>query len=424
MEIKIGLLIIYFIVFFGSNLWEIFLLVLNLKHSMVSDIPEIFRKEIDTRDCAKSKSYLKEKTVFAITEITVKTFITFLCIIYFFPLFESVGIKISFKLFSTNYIFQSIIFFFLVGVLYFIIEIPFDVYSSFVLEKRYGFSKITTKIFAVDKIKTIVISIIFGATILFLFFEIFFHVRMWWMFLSILIILLILFIEWIYPIIIFPIFYKLKPLENEKLRAKIEEIANKVRFKITNVYVMDASKRSTHTNAFFTGLGKSKRIVFYDTLLKEHTDEEVLAIFAHEAGHYYYKHVLKSILLSCMVIVFLTFFFFLLTSKPIFIIAFNIPELYIDLPYVYALIFLNSIFTFLEFIPNSISRKFEFQADKFATLLTSKNTMVEMLKRLMKVNLSNLNPHNLYSLFKYTHPAPVERIEAIIKENKDSMNIC
>jgi STE24 endopeptidase len=225
---------------------------------------------------------------------------------------------------------------------------------------------------------------------------------------------LVIFLEIISPLLL-SLFNKLKPIENIGLKVKIEEIAKRSGLSISNIFVIDQSKRSLHTNAFFSGVGKSKRLILFDTLLKVHSEEEILAIFAHEVGHYIKRHVLKLIFINSLIFFVVIFSLFILVNSKVVNLAFGVNEFYSVA--LYATIFLGSIMSLLEFIYNSISRKFEYEADRVAADITSKQIIINALKRLVKSNLSNLYPHPLFVFFKYTHPTPLERINVISKIN-------
>ncbi|MGC8943771.1 MAG: M48 family metallopeptidase [Caldisericia bacterium] len=415
--------IIFILVFLLSNLWEIFLYNLNLKYSLKQNkIPDIFKDTINEEEFKKSKNYLKDKTKFVITELIIKTIITLTGLIYLFPLFENKAHEMvsspnnKFIIFTKD-LTQILIFVLFLGVLYFLSDLPFDIMNTFYLEKKYGFSKITIKTYVLDKIKTIILIFILGFFLLLGFYKIVFTFKYWFIILSIFIIVVIFLINIIYPSFILPLFYKFEKLKDENLRKRIEDIVKKVNLKFENIYVINASSRSLHTNAFFSGIGKVKKIVFYDTLINNHTEDEIISVFAHELGHYKKGHIVKSFFLSSItVFVFIFLINFLKNST--FINSLYNNTFAISLPFVYSIIFIFSFSNIVELITNTISRKFESESDRYAVELTNKEGMIESLKKLVKVNLSNLTPHPLYSKFKYTHPPPVERIEMVLKINK------
>lgn len=411
--------ITFVLIFLLSRIWEIVLYYLNLNYSLKQNrIPDIFKDIITIEEFKKSKNYLKDKTKFLITEIIFQTIFILIGLIFLFPFFEKKAIDFTFsldnfKIIDTNFT-QIIFFFLLLGFFTFLIDLPFDVYLNFYLEKKYGFSKINVKTYILDKIKVIIISIILGFLILFGFYKIITTFEYWWIVLSLFIVSIIFLTNIIYPTLILPLFYKFEKLKNESLRKKIEDLIKMVNLKFENIYVINASSRSLHTNAFFTGIGKTKKIVFFDTLINNHTEDEILSIFAHELGHYKKGHIVKSFFLSTIMVFFITIILNFIKDSS-FINSFYNSELYISLPYIYSIILILSILNPIEFIINSISRKFEFESDKYSVKLTNKESMIQSLKKLVKINLSNLTPHPIYSKFKYTHPPPVERIEAILK---------
>lgn len=414
--------VLYFLIFLSSKIWEIILYYLNLKHTLKKEnkIPDIFKDIISKEDFERSKRYIKDRTKFLITEIVIKTIVIFIGLIYLFPIFEKISIDFRYSNLKIVKFFggfsQTLLFFFLILTLLFLLDLPFDIYFTFNLEKRYGFSKIDLKTYIFDKIKIIIIGAILGFLVLFILFNLIFSTisNLWWLFVSIFIVLFSLLINIIYPSLILPLFYKFEKLKDENLRKKIEEITKRVNLKFENIYTINASSRSLHTNAFFSGLGKTKKIVLYDTLINNHTEDEILSIFSHELGHYKHGHIFKSFIISTFTIIILSYFFYFLMKTPL-ITSFNFCELCIDLPLLYSFIFLFSILEPLEIFTNSISRRFEFEADRFAVNLNNKESMINSLKKLVKINLSNINPHPLFSKFKYTHPPPVERIEKIMK---------
>lgn len=413
--------ITFVLIFLLSRTWEIVLYYLNLNYSLKQNkIPDIFKEIITIEEFKKSKNYLKDKTKFLITEIIFQTIFILIGLIFLFPLFEKKAIDLTysldnFKIINKNFT-QIIIFFLFLGFFTFLIDLPFDVYLNFYLEKKYGFSKINVKTYILDKIKVIIISIILGFLILLGFYKIISTFEYWWIVLSLFIISIIFLTNIIYPTLILPLFYKFEKLKDESLRKKIEDLIKRVNLKFENIYVINASSRSLHTNAFFTGIGKTKKIVFYDTLINNHTEDEILSIFAHELGHYKKGHIVKSFFLSTLMVFFITIILNFIKDSS-FINSFYKCELCISLPYIYSIILILSILNPIEFIINSISRKFEFESDKYAVNLTNKDSMIESLKKLVKINLSNLNPHPIYSKFKYTHPPLVERIQEILKIN-------
>lgn len=298
-----------------------------------------------------------------------------------------------------------------------ILSLPFSIYSTFVIEERFGFNKTTPKTFVLDMLKGLGLGIVLGGPLLagilafFTYFETYGWLYAWGAVTA-----FTLFVQFIAPTWIMPLFNKFEPLEDGELRQKIEEMTTRINFPLQGIVVMDGSKRSSKSNAFFTGFGKNKRIALYDTLIEKHTGDELVAVLAHEIGHYKKKHILKNIIISILH----TGVMFLLLS--IFLNAGGLYEaFYMEQPSVYAgLIFFGLLYAPIEMILSIfmqiISRKHEFEADRFAAETTRQpQSMIQALKKLSKDNLSNLTPHPFYVFLNYSHPPVLKRIEAIRK---------
>ncbi|HOJ92572.1 MAG TPA: M48 family metallopeptidase [Dictyoglomaceae bacterium] len=403
--IFIGLLLLKEIV-------DIYLDWRNVKHSTkFKDIPEEFRDVISQETLEKSQNYLKDTTKLGFYSEAVDILFTLLLIFIGYPTFERfVGS------FTNSFILQGLLFFGIVGALSMIISLPFSIYSNFVIEGKYGFNTMTPKVFLMDMIKSILISVILGVPILsLLLFVIKNDPNFWWKF-ALVAIVFELFVSFIHPLLIAPLFNKFTPLEDEDLKEKIIDLGKKVGFDIKNVFVMDASKRTKKQNAYLTGFGKSRRVVLYDTILS-YPQEEILAVFAHELGHYKKRHIPLMLLLSTVfyvVYIYITFIFYKLAP---FSQYFNIQKEYTIL--IYAFLLSSSIFYFISPIVNALSRKMEYDADRFsADLLGKSNPLINALKRLEKENLGNLYPDPLYRTWYYSHPAPTERIYALLDLKK------
>ncbi len=297
----------------------------------------------------------------------------------------------------------------------FLIELPFDYYHTFVLEDRYGFNTSTIRTWIADQVKAGVISfILLSLIIVIILWVIKASPRFWWFwaFLAVSVIQLIL--TALYPILIAPIFNKFEPLDDQILAKKVHSLMEKTGFAVKGIFQMDAGRRSRHTNAYFTGLGKSKRIVLFDTLLSSHPHDEILAVLGHEIGHYKQRHILKQLIifeLSMLVGFYLAYL--LIDWKEIYTtFGFSAVHPYVGL-------FLLSIFWgkigfFLKPLYMAVSRNFEKAADLFAVrLLGTGKSLATALKRMASDNLSNLNPHPLYVWFNYSHPPILERLRLL-----------
>ncbi|MBN4051875.1 M48 family metallopeptidase [Cytophagaceae bacterium AH-315-L13] len=318
--------------------------------------------------------------------------------------------------FSENLMVISLAFF---GVLFFfndIISIPFSIYHTFVIEKKFGFNKTTVKTFCVDKLKGYLLTIIIGGGLLSLF-VLFYQ---WagsnfWIYFWIVITAFLLFMFMFYTSLILPLFNKLTPLEDGELRKAIEEYTNKVDFPLTNIMVIDGSKRSTKANAFFSGIGSRKKIVLYDTLIKDHTSDELVAVLAHEVGHYKKKHTSQGIIMSILQTGLMLFLLSWFIDVEALSQAMGAKEGSFYMGLLAFGILYSPISTIMELFMNLISRKNEFEADEFAAKTFSGEYLVTALKKLSVNNLSNLNPHPLYVFFNYSHPPLLERLRAIKK---------
>ncbi len=322
-----------------------------------------------------------------------------------------------------SFVWTGILFFLLLDIASTILGIPFDLYSTFKIENKYGFNTTTPKLWITDFIKSLVISILLlivtsGIAL----WIIQASPNYWWIWLWAFFLLFSLFFMYISPYVIEPLFYKFTPItEFEGLEEKIRAMFEKVGIKVSRVFQIDASKRSKHTNAYFTGIGKVKRIILYDTLLQKMTQDEILAVLAHEAGHWKKKHILKRIILS-EVMGFIGFYIsFRLLQTNWLTDWFNIEPspTYLDKTTFFVKLvilgFVGSIISF-PFAPISayFSRKQERQADQMAVnLMGSPEGLISALIKLSKDNLSNLHPHPLYAKLYYSHPPIVQRLEQL-----------
>ena len=306
------------------------------------------------------------------------------------------------------------------GILFFanfLISLPFSVYSTFVIEEKFGFNKTTPKTFVLDIVKGIVLSVVIGGVVLAGILLFFMNAgELAWLYCWAAVTAFSLVMQFIAPTWIMPLFNKFTSLEEGELRDAIFRMAEKAKFPLKNLYVMDGSKRSAKSNAFFTGFGKNKRIALFDTLIAQHTIPELVAILAHEIGHYQKKHILQSMLIS---IAYTGIMFYLLS---IFLDHQGLFDaFYMTHQSVYAgLIFFSMLFSpiseILGVFMQYFSRKNEYEADRYAVELTEDpESMINALKKLSAHNLSNLTPHPFYVMLNYSHPPVLERIRAIRK---------
>lgn len=404
------LIILFLVLFIGRIVCRYFLQQLNIRDLKIYGkvIPPVFRDEIDEATLTKMVDYTYDNSRLAAKENLTSDVIELAILFLLLPVL--VGWIVGLNLYI---IWQALIFFGLLALIGGIAGLPFDLYDTFVLEKKYGFSTITWKLWIADLIKSVLISAIL-MTIMVSAFMSFIHYlpTSWWFWTWVFFTLFEIIILWLYPVLIAPLFNKFEPIRDEALREKINALMDKVGLKTKGIYQVDEGKRSKHTNAYFTGIGKTKRIVLYDTLLASHTPDEIVAVLAHEIGHWEKKHILKQLTFMIVAALVLLYFIYLIVSWSFLYSAFGLK-----VTPVYAGLFLVSLYLssagfFLNPAGAAITRRFEREADRMAFTLTgTTQPMISALKRLAKDNLTNLHPHPLYVWFYYSHPPLIERIE-------------
>jgi STE24 endopeptidase len=321
---------------------------------------------------------------------------------------------------------MALLFFGILGLASNLLSLPFDAYHVFVIEERFGFNRTTVRTFVLDRLKGLLLSVIIGGGLLSLIILIYESTgNYFWIIAWGVITFFMVFMSMFYSNLIVPLFNKQKPLDPGPLRDAIEAFATGVRFRLKNIYVIDGSKRSKKANAYFTGLGMKKRIVLYDTLINDHTAEELVAILAHEIGHYKKKHTLTGIILSTLQTGIMMFILSLFIRKDSFIAqalcqalsgfsgipvkqSFHVGILAFGLLY-------SPLSFLLGLMMNLISRKHEYAADRFAGIHHNPSSLMNALKKLSVNNLSNLRPHPAYVFFYYSHPPLLQRLDALKK---------
>jgi STE24 endopeptidase len=317
-------------------------------------------------------------------------------------------------LFSTNRILISLIFFGIIGFVSDIINIPFGYYDTFVIEKKYGFNTMTLKTFITDHIKSWFIALLIGIPVLGLITWFYYKTgkNFWWYAWG-LITVFSVFINLFYSELIVPLFNKQIPLPEGTLRNMIESFAQKTGFKLKNIFIIDGSKRSTKANAYFSGFGPKKRIVLYDTLQKELSEEEIVAVLAHEIGHYKKKHVLLNLLFSVITTGIMLFLLSVVVNSPSLSQALGSENASFHLGLIVFGILYSPLSLLIGLITNFISRKNEFAADRFVKDYFRPEILAEALKKLSVKNLSNMLPHPAYVFFHYSHPPLLQRLEEL-----------
>lgn len=386
--------------------------VLNLK-SLKNELPKEFEGTYNAEKYAQSQKYTRENTRFSFLTSTIT--LTAMIIFIFLGGFNYAD-TIARSL-GAGSVFTGLVF---IGILLLastLLSLPFDIYATFVIEEKYGFNKTTVKTFILDFIKNILLTAIIGGVILtaiLWFFESAGDLA--WLYSWIGVLIFTVFMQFLAPVVIMPLFNKFIPLPDGELKDAIYYYANQQNFKIKGIFTMDGSKRSTKLNAFFTGFGKFKRIVFYDTLIEKLTTEEIVAVLAHEMGHYKLKHIQKGIILSILSTGLMFFILSLFVNNSALFAAFKMDHISIYASLLFFMFIYSPINMILDIAGNILSRKHEYQADAYSAQTTKKpESLISSLKKLSVFNLSNLTPHPLNIFLNYSHPPVLKRIESLKK---------
>ena len=311
---------------------------------------------------------------------------------------------------SDNEIIVGLIFFGIIMLGSDILTTPFSYYKTFVIEERFGFNKSTPKLFIADKLKGWLMTIIVGGGLLALiiwFYQI--SGNLFWVYAWVVFAVFALVMNMFYAKLIVPLFNKQTPLEDGSLRDKIEQYAATVGFKLNNIFVIDGSKRSTKANAYFSGFGSEKRITLYDTLINDLNEEEIVAVLAHEVGHYKKNHIIINLISSIILTGFTLWLLGMFISNAVFSEALGVDEPSFHIGLIAFGILYSPISGITGFLMSVLSRKFEYQADNFAKNTYAGDPLITSLKKLSRNNLSNLTPHPLYVKLHYSHPTLLQR---------------
>ena len=315
---------------------------------------------------------------------------------------------------TDSVVWQTILFVVGLSVASSVLDIPFDYYATFRIEEKYGFNKTTRRVYWLDTVKELFLSLVLGGVLLAL--VVWFYTwagTYFWLYAWGAVTLFSVFMAMFYSQLIVPLFNKQTPLQEGSLRNKIQAFAGKVGFKLDNIYVIDGSKRSTKANAYFTGLGPKKRVVLYDTLIDELTEEEIVAVLAHEVGHYKKRHTLRSMVVSVIQMGVLFWLFSLCVNNVALSEALGGDRVYFQLGLIAFAILYSPVNLILGIGMNVWSRSNEYEADAFAARYYEGDYLVSGLKKISVKSLSNLTPHPLYEYVYYSHPSLLKRIDAI-----------
>ena len=395
----IGLLVINFTI-------DKILSFLNAKH-FDDEIPLELKDVYEEREYKKSQEYKKTNYRFGILTslFTISLTLSFI----FLDSFDIVD-KIA-RSFSNNNIVIALVFFGIIMIGSDIIATPFSFYKTFVIEEKYGFNKTTKKTFILDKLKGLLMTGVLGGGILALiifFYEltgVYFWIYAWG-----LVAVFSLFMNMFYSKLIVPLFNKQTPLQDGELKDSIVKYAHKVGFTLDNIFVIDGSKRSTKANAYFSGFGSQKRITLYDTLINDLDNDEIVAVLAHEVGHYKRKHIIFNVTASILITGFTLYILSLFINSPILSEALGVGTHSFHIGLIAFGILYSPISEITGILMNYISRKFEYQADNYAKETFDRKPLISSLKKLSKNSLSNLTPHPSYVFMHYSHPTLLQRV--------------
>ena len=406
------------------NTWLLFILAVLLVHYLLDlivswanikalspQIPPEFTDIFDKKKYEESQNYTKATTVLSLFENSISTLLTILFLLGGgFNLVDRVARSFDLGSIGTGLLFTGTLL-----LLSFLVGLPFSVYSTFRLEARFGFNRTTPRTFVMDILKGFLLAVILGGPILALilwFFENSGHLA--WLYCWIGVTVFSFILQFLAPVFIMPLFNKFTPLEEGELRSKILDYAHKQHFKISGIFTMDGSKRSSKLNAFFTGFGRFRKIVFFDTLVEKLDSDEIVAVLAHEMGHFKKNHIWKMMAASLIQTGILFYLLSLFIENPGIFDAFAMEELSIYASLVFFAFIYSPFSTLLAIIFNYLSRRHEFEADKYAAVTThAPEILARSLKKLSRENLSNLTPHFLMVIFSYSHPPVLERIRTL-----------
>ncbi len=409
MNIYFVVILTALLVIFAIETWAEWLNVQTLK----GDIPDEFKGVFDPDKYAKSLDYTRTKTNFGL--IVSSFHLIVLLVFWLFGGFNYLDGLVRGWGFSP--IVTGLLFF---GILFLAndwLSLPFSIYSTFVIEEKFGFNKTTVKTFMTDRIKAYALTAVLGGVLAAGILAFFQWTGAWaWVYCWAGVTVFGLFVQFIAPTWIMPLFNKFTPLGEGELRTAIFDYAKSVSFSLKNIFVMDGSKRSSKSNAFFTGFGKNKRIALFDTLIEKHSVPELVSVLAHEIGHYKKKHVLKGMVLGFVQHGIVFYLLSVFISRPGLFEAFQMENMSVYAGLVFFGIFYSPISFVLSVAMNVFSRHNEYEADAYAsTTYGQPESMIRALKTLSISNLIHLRPHPFYVFLNYSHPPVLERIQAIRK---------
>ncbi len=406
-----NLLLVIFIILIAGFLFDRIIDFLNIS-SLVPKLPKEAEGIYDEEKYRRSQEYFRVNHRFS----QLSAVFGFL-LLAFLLLTGAFGKLDSFlRNYTVDPVWLCLLYFGVLGLAADILSLPFSIYHTFVIEEKFGFNKTSPRLFVLDKIKGYLLSILIGGAIVAGLVLIYQQTGAYFWILAWLVMTLVMvFISMFYTSLLLPIFNKLSPLAEGELRNAIEEYCSKAGFKLTNIFVMDGSKRSAKANAFFSGLGKKKKIVLYDTLIEKHSTEELVAVLAHEMGHYKLHHTRTGIVLGIMQTGLMLFILSLFLGNDELAHALGASASAFHLDIIAFGILYSPVSTLLGIVSKIVSRKHEYEADAFARKTYRAEFLVKALKKLSADNLSNLVPHPAYVFIHYSHPPLLKRLDALLK---------
>lgn len=384
---------------------------LNAKH-FNDPLPLELQDVFDEAEYKKSQRYKKERYDFGIFSATISLIATLL----FFFLDGFAFVDSLARTFSNNEIIVALVFFGIIMIASEIVSTPFSYYSTFVIEEKYGFNKTSRKTFFFDKLKGWAMGAIVGGILLSAIIWFYQSIgKNFWLYAWGIITIFTVFMNLFYARLIVPLFNKQTPLEDGSLRSAIEKYATKVGFTLDKIFVIDGSKRSTKANAYFSGFGNEKRVTLYDTLIKDLEEEEIVAVLAHEVGHYKRNHIIINLFAAIVTTGFTLWLLSLFIGNPLLSEALHVSQPSFHIGLIAFGVLYTPISGATSLLMNYLSRKFEYQADDYAKNTFGALPLISGLKKLSKNSLSNLTPHPLYVFAHYSHPTLLQRFRNLKK---------
>ena len=407
MEVTIQILVyVILVVMFGFELW---LSLLNYQNRN-AELPDVVKDVYDEKAYQAYQAYSMTNYKFGLYVKSIDLIVTLTLLLSGFFVVLS---EFTHKYYPIEY-FETLMYLLFYYLIVFVVETIVKYIHTFRIEEAFGFNRTTKKTFFVDRFKSLILTIVFGGGLIYGLLALYKHTNaMFFVYAWIGLIAIVVIVNLIYTSVLLPLFNKLTPLEDGSLKTKIEDFARSVGYEVGRISVMDASKRSSKLNAFFSGFGKTKRIVLYDTLIEKMSEDEIVAVLGHEIGHNKHKHIIYNLFQTAVIFSVYILLLMVFLEEDIFSLAFGFQSKYIGFNLILYVIILSPILMFLSIIGSFISRKFEYQADDFVKKHGDAEKLISALKVLARENFSNLTPHPLYVKLYYSHPPVADRIRAL-----------